>query len=69
MSLKAYCEELFQNVVISPKGLTIADFDHEDELVDLVRTFKSFRRTQSSSGAQKPASQEEAHQATEASDL
>ncbi len=59
-SLKLYVEELLQNVVANPKGLSISDFDHEDELLELVRTFKSFRRPQSSPGKKEQSGAKEA---------
>ena len=54
-SLKLYAEELLKHVVVDPQGLTIEDFDHEDELLELVRVFKQFRRSEPATRKEKPA--------------
>jgi len=43
VSVIGYAEAILSDVVVSPKGLTIDDFDHESEIVELIKQFKQFR--------------------------
>ncbi len=40
----AYTEAILEHCVVSPKGLTLDSFDHEEEVLELLRSFRAFRR-------------------------
>ena len=43
VSVIGYAEAILSEVVVSPRGLKIDDFDHENQVVELLRQFKLFR--------------------------
>jgi hypothetical protein len=40
----AYTEAILEHCVVSPRGLTLDSFDHEEEVLELLRSFRAFRR-------------------------